>query len=150
MKTNKKDFNNLPVITYAKTNSINTKDSYCGSIEEQIEAMRYWARLNQSTILKEYRDECVSGFNKIPPSLFEMLDAIKHGLIVPTYVVVCDFTRVSRNIKVSEYYRSVTKSKSVNTISLSDYYTNIPEQLDNDCKFNSESSFVNSFFKNLK
>jgi DNA invertase Pin-like site-specific DNA recombinase len=145
MKTNKKDFNNLPVITYARTNTINTQGSYCGSIDEQIEAMRYWARLNQSTILKEYIDECVSGINEKPPSLCEMLDAIKHGLIVPAYVVVCDFTRVSRNIKVSEYFRCVTKSKNVSTISLSNFYTNIPEQLDNESE-----SIYRSLFKKLK
>jgi len=142
MKTQKNDFDILPVITYARTSKINTKESQCGSIVEQLEAMRHWARFNQCKIIKEYKDECISGLDKNPPGLSHMLDDIKHALIDPAYIVVCNFSRITRNLEVYDCYRYVTTSIMVNTISLSESCTCIPELLDHECKFNCKGRLI--------
>jgi len=40
----------IPIAAYARTNNSNTKFSFCGSIQDQLNAISYWAKYNNCNL----------------------------------------------------------------------------------------------------
>jgi DNA invertase Pin-like site-specific DNA recombinase len=114
----------IPIAAYARTNNSNTTDSFCGSIKEQLNAISYWARYNNCKVVKEYKDECISGYKNCPPDLIWLANDIEGKRIRVEFVVVCAFSRISRNIKVSMWFERKLEISNIKIISLSEscYY----------------------------
>jgi DNA invertase Pin-like site-specific DNA recombinase len=114
----------IPIAAYARTNNANTTGSFCGSIEEQLNAIRYWAKYNNCKIVREYNDECISGFKNCPPDLIWLTNEIEEQKIIVKYVVVCAFNRISRNICVNMWLQDKLDVSETQLISLSEscYY----------------------------
>jgi DNA invertase Pin-like site-specific DNA recombinase len=110
----------IPIAAYARTNSSNTTGSHCGSIQDQLNAISYWAKYNNCRVVKEYKDECISGFKKCPPDLIWLANNIESKRIQVEFVVVCQVSRISRNIKVSMWFQKELEISNIKLISLSD------------------------------
>ncbi len=110
----------IPIAAYARTNNSNTKGSLCGSIQEQLNAISYWARYNNCKVVKEYKDECISGFKNCPPDLIWLANDIGDKRIRVEFVVVCEFSRISRNIKISTWFQKELEISNIKLISLFD------------------------------
>lgn len=115
MTTTKKP---IPIAAYARTNNANTTGSFCGSIEEQLNAISYWAKYNNCKIVREYKDECISGFKNCPPALIWLINDLEEQKIIVKYVVVCAFTRIIRNIRVNMWFQDKLDVSETQLISL--------------------------------
>lgn len=133
----------VQVVAYARTSSEDTASSFCGSIEQQFEAIDYWAKFNNCEVIGRYKDEDISGLHKNPPGLTEMVDDIDSGRVWAFYVVVCQFNRITRNISVYNWYKYTILTIGLDTISLSESCTSIPELLDHQCRFSCEKLVCN-------
>ena len=110
----------IPIAAYARTNNSNTKGSYCGSIQDQLNAISYWAKYNNCKVVREYKDECISGFKKCPPDLIWLTNDIEEKKILVKYVVVCQFNRISRNAVIHMWFQEKLDMLKIKLISLSE------------------------------
>lgn len=110
----------IPIAAYARTNNVNTTGSYCGSIQEQINAIGYWAKYNNFKVVSEYKDECVSGNDKFPPELTQLANDLEEKKIKIKYVAVCELSRISRNLQVSMWFHNKLDISKIKLISLSE------------------------------
>ncbi len=129
----------IPVVAYARTHNIDTSSSFSGSINEQFEAIHCWAKFNSCEVVAEYEDKCVSGLNKKPPCLFQLIHDVGHGLISARYIVVCGFNRITRSIEVYSRFQSETRYLGVSLISLSESCSYTPNLV------NQEKRFIDTF-----
>ncbi|OKY24968.1 recombinase family protein [Thalassotalea sp. PP2-459] len=126
MKKSKNTSLPIPILAYARTNSLDTTNSLCGSIEQQFEAINYWARYNDCEVVGRYQDAAVSGTHERPPGLTEMIDTLDRFELFARYIVVCSTTRITRNLVVYDWYKCMTDTIDIETISLSDSWSGVP------------------------
>jgi DNA invertase Pin-like site-specific DNA recombinase len=107
----------IPISAYVKTNMA---DSYCGSLQEQLNAIRYWAKYNNCEIISEYKEECESGLNKSPPELTQLASDLEKMKIRVKYGVVCSFSKISRNIRINIWFQDKLDLSEIQLISLSE------------------------------
>ena len=110
----------IPIAAYARTNNSNTTGSFCGSIQDQLNAISYWAKYNNCKVVKEYIDECISGYKNCPPDLIWLTNDIEEKKIGVKYVVVCDSSRISRNIRIRMWLEERLDMLKIKRISLSE------------------------------
>lgn len=136
----------IPIAAYARTNVTNTSGSYCGSIQEQLNAIGYWAKHNKCEIVIEYNDECISGNNKCPPALTELANDIEEKKIQVKYVIVCAFNRISRNEQVFMWLHDKLDMSKIKLISLSE---SCEYSLGGPCVKSSDVFLLKKGFENL-
>ena len=112
--------NSIPIVSYARTNNSLSKGSFCGSVKEQHDAIKFWAKFNNCHIIEEYQDECISGITKKPVGLNRLINDIKDNKIQIEYVLVCQFNRVSRNLGVFHWFKKELNLANIKLISLSE------------------------------
>jgi len=142
MKSNSRRL--IRIVAYARTNNIDTSNSFSGSINQQFKAIHCWAKFNKCEVVAKYEDKCVFGLHKKPPGLKKLLRDFYHDYIGASYVVVCEFNRITRSIEVYEWFQNETICQGVNLISLSEscsYTTNL---------VNEEKPFSNSYLATIK
>lgn len=110
----------IPIAAYARTNNSNTKGSFCGSIQDQLNAISYWAKYNNCKVVSEYKDECIASFKNCPPDLIWLTNDIEEKKTQVKYVLVCDYTRISRNIKIRMWFEEKLDMLKIKLISLSE------------------------------
>lgn len=129
----------IPIVAYARTNNLDTSSSFSGSINEQFESINCWAKFNNCKVVAEYADKCVSGFHKQPPALSTLVHDFNYGLLGSSYIVVCEFNRITRCMEVYEWFQSKTIYLGVSLISLSESCSYSPNFA------NQEMTFLNTF-----
>lgn len=133
----------IPIVAYARTNSLDTSSSFSGSIKEQFESINCWAKFNKCEVVAEYSDKCVSGLHKKPPSLNELVHDFNHGLLGASYIVVCEFNRITRCMGVYKWFQSETIYLGVSLISLSESCSCSPNLT------NQEKAFLNNYLETI-
>lgn len=123
------DTNATPIAIYARTNTSNTEGSFNGSIAEQLHAIRIFAKYNYCRIVKEYKDECLSGISKGPSNLKNMMYDVNKQNIHIKYLVVCDWARVSRNEGVLALFRRELRHSKIEIICINNSLTALIENL---------------------
>jgi len=129
----------IPIVAYARTNNLNTSSSFSGAINEQFESINCWAKFNKCKVVAEYADKCISGFHKQPPALSTLVHDFNYGLLGASYIVVCEFNRITRCMEVYEWFQSETIYLGVSLISLSESCSYSPNLA------NQEMTFLNTF-----
>jgi hypothetical protein len=133
----------IPIVAYARTNNLDTSSSFSGSINEQFESINCWAKFNKCKVVAEYADKCVSGLHKEPPGLKTLVHDFNHGLLGASYIVVCEFNRITRCMEVYKWFQSETIYLGVSLISLSESCSCAPNLT------NQEKAFLNSYLETI-
>ena len=107
------------IAAYGRTNTKNTQQSFCGSINQQLKGIKYWAKFNNCRIIANYHDECVSGNSENPAGLIQLGSDIWTKQICIECVVVCDYSRVSRNSEMLNRFEKLLMHNNVKIVSVS-------------------------------